>query len=473
MPHVKKTPTATTRPAVAARPPSLVRRIWDSAVLRGPVVPTTDRDRAFVTIHTLLLHLRPVKVSARSIRFTHTFGLGGSCLVLLTLLGLTGLLLTLGYQPVPGTAYDSVVGIERDVLFGTLVRGMHHWSANILVLVLVAHAARVFLTGGYHGPRQFNWVVGVFLLLLVLVSAFTGYLLPWDQLSYWAVTISTGMLAYVPLVGESLQRVARAGAEIGPRTLVVFYTLHTSIVPAILVFALAFHFWRVRKAGGVVVPPPRAGEPMDDEKVMFLPHLLVREAMLALVITAIVVVMASAFGVPLGDRANPGMSPNPAKAPWYFMGLQELLVHLHPVAAVVIVPVVALLALMLLPYLTSDNESAGAWFLSPRAKQAALFSAIIAASWAVIVIVPDAALATRLPSPSGAAGVVIRGIVPLGILAGVLITLARVVRRRHGLTANETVQAVVVFLFTVFVILTMVGVWFRGPGMSLVWPWQR
>ena len=111
-----------------------------------------------------------MSVPARAIRFTHTFGLGGASLVLLSLLGLTGLLLTLGYQPVPGTAYDSVVGIERDVMFGTLVRGMHHWSANLLVLVMVAHAARVFLTGGYHGPRQFNWVVGVFLVVLVGIA---------------------------------------------------------------------------------------------------------------------------------------------------------------------------------------------------------------------------------------------------------------------------------------------------------------
>lgn len=468
MPQVKKTPPVAARPAAPPRPPSIVRRIWDSAVLRGPVIPQSDRDRAFVTVHTLLLHLRPVKVSARAIRFTHTFGLGGSSLVLLTVLGLTGLLLTLGYQPVPGAAYESVIGIERDVMFGTLVRGMHHWSANLLVLVTVAHAARVFLTGGYHGPRQFNWVVGVVLLLLVLVSAFTGYLLPWDQLSYWAVTISTGMLAYVPLIGESLQRVARAGADIGPRTLVVFYTLHTSIVPAILVFALAFHFWRVRKAAGVIVPPPRAGEPTEDEKVLFLPHLLLRESMLALVVVAVVVVLAATFGAPLGDRANPGMSPNPAKAPWYFMGFQELLVHLHPVVAVVLVPAAALLALLLLPYVTSDDEPAGAWFLSPRAKQAALFGAIIGATWTVIFIVPDAALS----SLSGATGFVARGIVPLGIIAGVLVAFARFVRRRHGLTPNESVQAVVVFVFTAFVVLTIVGVWFRGPGMALAWPWQ-
>ena len=144
------------------------------------------------------------------------------------------------------------------MLFGPLVRGVHYWSANLLVVVVLLHAARVFLTGGYHGPRQFNWVVGVSLLALVLANAFTGYLLPWDQLSYWAITISTGMLGYVPGSGATLQRVARGGDDIGVDTLVLFYTVHTSIVPALLVVLMAFHFWRVRKAGGVVVPPSPA-----------------------------------------------------------------------------------------------------------------------------------------------------------------------------------------------------------------------
>jgi quinol-cytochrome oxidoreductase complex cytochrome b subunit len=279
-------------------------------VLRGPVVPRTDRDRAFVTVHTLLLHLRPVKVPARTIRFTHTFGLGGSSLVLIGMLAVTGILLMLAYQPATGIAYDSILTIENEVLFGPLVRGVHYWSANLLVVVLLLHAGRAFLTGGYHGPRQFNWVVGVVLLGIVLANAFTGYLLPWDQLSYWAVTISTGMLGYVPVLGGALQRMARGGAEIGADTLILFYTVHTSIVPALLAVLTAFHFWRVRKAGGVVMPPPGPGEPEagESEKVMLLPHLLMREVAVALVVTAVVVVLGAALGAPLGQPANPGMS---------------------------------------------------------------------------------------------------------------------------------------------------------------------
>ena len=120
--------------------------------------------------------------------------------------------------------------------------------------MVVLHLLRVFFTGGFHAPRQFNWVIGLGLLVCVLASNFTGYLLPWDQLSYWAITISTGMLSYIPLAGDWLQRAARGGDEIGQATLIIFYSLHTTFIPVALVVLAGFHFWRVRKARGVVVP---------------------------------------------------------------------------------------------------------------------------------------------------------------------------------------------------------------------------
>jgi quinol-cytochrome oxidoreductase complex cytochrome b subunit len=446
--------------------------MWQSVVLRGPVVPRTDRDRAFVTVHTLLLHLRPVKVPAATIRFTHTFGLGGSSLVLITLLAVTGILLMLAYQPAPAAAHASVLTIENAVRFGPLVRGIHYWGANLLVVVLLLHAARVFLTGGYHGPRQFNWVVGVALLLVVLANAFTGYLLPWDQLSYWAITISTGMVGYVPWLGPALQRVARGGTDIGTETLVLFYTVHTSIVPALLVGLTAFHFWRVRKAGGVVVPPPGPGEPTtaEPEKVLFLPYLLMREVSLALVITAVVVVLGAAVGAPLGAVANPGMSPNPAKAPWYFLGFQELLVHFHPVVAVVILPIAGAVALLLLPYVTDDDERAGAWFLSDRGRRAARAAAV-----AALLVTPAAVVLHEVVGRRWTVGTtwLTGGLLPVAVIGLGGTAFVRDARRRLGLSRNETVQTAVVLVAVAFVVLTVVGIWFRGPGMSLVWPWNR
>ena len=458
--------------------PSIARRVWQSIVLRGPIVPRTDRDRAFVTIHTLLLHLRPVKVPAATLRFTHTFGLGGSSLVLMGLLAVSGLLLTLGYQPVPVAAHDSLLSIENAVTFGPLVRGVHYWSANLLIVVMLLHAVRVFFTGGYHGPRQFNWVIGIALLLMVLANAFTGYLLPWDQLSYWAITISTGMLAYVPVVGAWLQQVARGGPDIGTNTLVVFYTLHTSIVPAGLVVLLSFHFWRVRKAGGVVVPPLEPGATGDstdvpgtaDEKVFFIPHLLVREVSLALVVTAVVVVLGAFAGAPLGELANPGMSPNPAKAPWYFMGLQELLVHFHPVVAVCLLPLAGLTALLLLPYVTSDTEPAGAWFLSARGRAATRIAAVVALVATPALVVAHEAVVRTWP---GGTTWITGGALPLALLGGGFVVFLRGLRTRLGLTTNELAQTAVVLVGVAFSMLTLVGIWFRGPGMLLVWPWAR
>jgi quinol-cytochrome oxidoreductase complex cytochrome b subunit len=240
----------------------------------------------------------------------------------------------------------------------------------------------------------------------------------------------------------------------------------------VLVFVLAFHFWRVRKAGGVVGPPAAPGEPAEDAKVLFLPHQFVRELMLALVVTAVVVVLAAAFGAPLGDRANPGMSPNPAKAPWYFMGIQELLVHFHPTVAVLVIPGLALAALALLPYLTADDEPAGEWFLSARARAAAGVAAGTGVVCTVAAVLAHEALAPRLPALAGAWSVVVGGVLPLVAVLGVVALFRRRIQRVYGLSRNETTHAVVVLLFAAFVVLTVIGVWFRGEGMALAWPWQ-
>jgi quinol-cytochrome oxidoreductase complex cytochrome b subunit len=379
----------------------------------------------------------------------------------------TGILTMLVYQPAPGVAYDSIVTLESHVAFGSLVRGIHHWSANLLVVVVLLHLARVFLTGGYHGARQFNWVIGAALLGCVLASNFTGYLLPWDQLSFWAVTISTGMLEYIPGVGATLQRVVRGGADISPETLINFYTLHTTIIPVCLILLMGFHFWRVRRAGGVVMPPPDTGEPNGEpRKVHFLPNLLLREVSQALVLVALVVALAAVFGAPLGDRANPGMSPNPAKAPWYFVGFQELLIHFHPIFAVLVIPLLAAIGFVMLPYLSSDDEPAGSWFLSPTGRRTAMLAAVLAAVVTPVLVLLDERFG------SGAAGWFEGGLLPLALLTGAVLGLVSIARKRLGTTTNETVQAAVVLLAVAFAVLTLIGVWFRGEGMELTWPWN-
>jgi quinol-cytochrome oxidoreductase complex cytochrome b subunit len=445
--------------------PGLARQVWRS-VFRRPVVPRTDRERAWTTLNLLLLHLRPVRLRTATLRWTHTFGLGGSSLVLIAVLAGTGILLMLHYQPAPDLAYASIERLQDEVLFGSLVRAVHHWTAQLLLVVVLLHVARVFLTGGFHGPRQFNWVLGCCLLASVLAASFTGYLLPWDQLSYWAVTITTAMATYVPGVGELLQRVLRGGPEVGAATMTNFYTVHTTIVPVLLIVIMSFHFWRVRKADGVVVPPPRDGDGQLPDKVLFLPHLLGREVAQALVLVAVVLMVAVAFEAPLGAPANPGMSPNPAKAPWYFMGFQELLIHLHPLVAVVLLPLGLVAAAFLLPYVTRDDEPAGAWFLSTRGKRLSAVCAVTA-----LVAVPLWVVVDDLVGGPGGGWISAAAPIVVLLLGGW--ALLGLLRRRLGATLNEAVQALVVLLAVGLAVLTVIGVWFRGPGMALVWPWMR
>ncbi len=187
------------------------------------------------------LHMRPNRLPAATLRYTHTFGLGGMSAVLVILLILTGALMMLAYEPTPDRAHDSITGLQTETLFGPLIRGLHYWSANLLIAVALLHLLRVFFTGAKDGPRKLNWVIGLTLLACVLASNFTGYLLPWDQLSYWAVTICTGMLGYVPGIGGWLQEAARGGPDVGPTTLIIFYTLHTTVVPVALALLMGFH----------------------------------------------------------------------------------------------------------------------------------------------------------------------------------------------------------------------------------------
>jgi quinol-cytochrome oxidoreductase complex cytochrome b subunit len=304
-------------------------------------------------------------------------------------------------------------------------------------------------------------------MLFVLVANFTGYLLPWDQLSYWAITISTAMLTYVPWIGEWLQQLARGGTEITSTTLIGFYTIHTTVVPAALIVFSAFHFWRVRKAKGVVIPR-RSGEVVEDkpEKVLFLPHLLMREVAVACVLIATIMVVSVFFNAPLGAEANPGMSPNPAKAPWYFLGFQELLLHFHPVIAVVLIPLAAALFFALLPYFRY-REIEGVWMMSTVGRKSGMAAVVFGLVVTPLLIVVDELRSAPADLSSG-----LSGILPLAVAAALIAAFVFVLHRWFVAPRDEIDQALVILLLVALAVLTITGVWFRGEGMSLVWPWE-
>lgn len=224
-------------------------RVWRSFFRHG--WPDNPLDRSLVMTTNVFFHLHPVKVNLKSIKATYSLGLGVLTLVAFLSLALTGTLLMFYYVPSVERAFPDIVKLQNSVPFGQLLRNMHRWGAHLMVLTCVLHMARVFYTGAYKPPREFNWVVGVVLLILTLGASFTGYLLPWDQLAYWAITVGTSIASYAPLMGEAVKSILLGGPEVGQEALTRFYALHIMVIPAALALLIGLHMWRVRKDGGL------------------------------------------------------------------------------------------------------------------------------------------------------------------------------------------------------------------------------
>lgn len=419
------------------------------------------------SVTDLILHLHPPTVPARTLRFALSLGLGGMAATLIGLLFATGVLLLVIYRPAVDQAYDSILILTRDVPFGRFVRNIHHLSANILVIVAVAHLLRVAATGAFGLGRRLNWAIGLILLLLVLAANFTGYLLPWDQLAYWAVTICTSMLGYVPLCGDWLLELFRGGRDIGQPTLANFFVLHVAVLPGCLLLFLLWHFWLVRRAGGLV---RSAGA--TDERLPVAPHLLAREAAVGLSLLAFVLLLALAWDAPLLAQANPGLSPNPAKAPWYFQGFQELLLHLHPVFAVVVWPLCGLAALMAMPLWPGSALPPGVWFGGGRGWRPAAWMSGLGVAVAVGAVLADHFL--LVSGGAAATGTwLTRGLLPTLFTAGLFVGTYLFWVRARGASRAEAVAACLFLALAMLAVCTVIGVWFRGPEMRLVWPLAR
>ncbi|MBT3239453.1 MAG: DUF4405 domain-containing protein [Chloroflexi bacterium] len=223
--------------------------VWKSIFRHG--WPDNPLDRSLIMTQNVFLHLHSVKVSKKSLKATYSFGLGLLTTFSFLELTLTGILLMFYYVPSVERAFVDIVELQTTVPFGQLLRNMHRWGAHLMVIAAVLHMVRVFFTGAYKKPREFNWIVGVILLLLTLGASFTGYLLPWDQLSFWAITVGTSIAGYAPVIGPPMQKILLGGAEVGQESLVRFYALHVMVIPTFLLLLISIHLWRVRKDGGM------------------------------------------------------------------------------------------------------------------------------------------------------------------------------------------------------------------------------
>lgn len=224
-------------------------RLWRSIFRSGP--GDSNLHRALVVQQNVFLHLFAVKSRKKSISFSATWFLGALSLGTFGILVITGILLMLYYHPSVPQAYADMKDLQFVVSSGVFLRNLHRWSAHAMVFLVFAHMFKVFYRGAYRPPREFNWVIGVVLLLLTLLLSYTGYLLPWDQLAYWAVTVGSNIASAVPVAGAKIRYLMLGGHQVNANALLRFYVLHCMVLPLALIFLVAIHFWRIRKDGGI------------------------------------------------------------------------------------------------------------------------------------------------------------------------------------------------------------------------------
>jgi quinol-cytochrome oxidoreductase complex cytochrome b subunit len=412
----------------------LPETIWRS-VFRNPL-PSSDLGRASTSFTNFFLHIHPVKVHRNSLRATFTWGLGLISFFLFTILVVTGILLMFYYVPSTTQAYDRMLDLRGTVAFGVFLRNMHRWSAHGMVAVVFLHMCRVFLTGSYKPPREFNWVLGVLLFLVTLFLSFTGYLLPWDQLAFWAITVGTSIAGYAPLVGKQMKFLLLGDTTVGQEALLRFYVLHVAVLPVVMSLLVAIHFWRIRKDGGLsrpaeedaltgdtpasieVVSGPAvvmatssaaaaAAKPVlekrhygiqglvrgpftkignvPDKTVFSWPNLFTAELVVFLITVAGVLIVSLLFNAPLEEPVNIMHPPNPAKAPWYFLGLQEL-VSYSAFWGGIGIPTIEVVILLLVPYFDRKIAGVGKWFARERLLANSLFVTFVIVNVVLIVI---------------------------------------------------------------------------------------
>jgi len=336
-------------------------------------------------------HLHPPTIPARQARWRYTLGAGGLAVFLVLVLIVTGILELFYYVPTPEGAPASIQVITFLVPYGAVVRNLHFWSAQALVIVALIHLVRVILTGAFAPPRRFNYLLGLTLFVLVLFLDFTGYVLRWDEGVRWALVAGTNLVKSIPGVGPALYGMVMGGGQPGPSTLVRFYAWHVFGLMIVLVGVGVWHIFRVRRDGGIAVPPPE--QRLDPVRISRF-DLVRREGLAAILASVVLLLMAAFLPAPLapGITAHSGLSPD-AKAPWFFLWVQQLLKKGDAFLMGVVVPLGVLIFLALMPYILPPTKQAelGRWL--PRSGRAAQVILIVLAV-AILLLTLRAALAS-------------------------------------------------------------------------------
>ena len=491
---------------------SVPRRFRETAFRSGP--PVTDRSRSLFVFGNVFLHLHSVRTHRWSLRWTTTMGLGIMSVSAFLITLVTGVMLMFYYKPYPDAAYQSIKDIHFVVPTGRLIRNLHRWAANVMVIAVLLHMARAFYTAAYRRPREYNWLIGIGLLVVTLGLSFTGYLLPWDQLAYWAITIGANIAQSPREITDALgvteyfdpgglQRLLLLGSDqVGEEALIRFYLLHVMLLPLALAALMAVHFWRIRKDGGMARPADadervareRSGETYPvfteapvktyhlaaivrgrtphvgrgpENTVPSMPHLFYAELGVMMVTLLICLALSLVSDAPLKELANPNVPENPAKAPWYFLGLQEMVAFSAFMGGIGI-PAIVLLGLGLIPYLDRETEGTGVWFGGPGGWPLVRFS-IVFGLCAPIVIESFAIrfgwLREWFPAIPQ---LIVTAVNPATILTAVYALYSIWCIKRY-----QSVRAGAMGLFTCFlcgfIVLTVIGTYFRGPNWVFYW----
>jgi len=412
-----------------------------------------------------IYHLHPVSVTRRALNPLTTLGLGVITVTLFFVLCVTGILLMIYYVPTTRQAYSSMQDIEYAVTLGRFVRALHRWAAHGMVVTVLLHLVRVISMGAYRG-RELNWQLGLGLCLLMLGMAFTGYLLPWDQRSFWAVSVTASMLDGTPAIGGAVKSLLLGGERIGQATLLRFYTLHVALLPASMLVILALHLWRIRRDGGLARPPSVTGEAPS---VPAWPHLVLREGVIVLWVLIALAVWAALVQAPLGIPVDPHTPSNPEKAPWYFIWIQEM-VSYSEVTGAFVFPGVLMTWLVALPFVEREDEGVGRWLAGRSCRRAVAVSVLVAIGALVAceaLYIGAHSEASPLPSAAGWPDLLNP--------SAAMIVLAIVVAFVSGLWTGSTRAACLSGFFVMLVAMLgfmLVGLC-RGPDWVFYLPWEE
>lgn len=337
------------------------------AIFRGD--PPTERPNPRYKLHTksFLFHLRPRYYQRGSTWFTHTFRLGWMSTFLFFVETITGLILMIFYAPTPAEAYGDILNLLSNVPFGDYMRDMHRWGAELMVAAVFLHMARVYFTASYKHPRQFTWLTGVVLLLITLLLSFSGYLLPWDQLAYWAVTIGASMADKAPIVGREVQLLLAGAPAIGANGLLRFYLLHVLFMPLLAILFISIHYYKVAREHSISLPAVVEEGEMDEderkwakERIDIIPDLMTHEVFLIVATMAYMTVYVTFFyNAALESHADAFVTPLDTEAPWYFLWIQGMLKLGDPTLMGVILPTLIFGLLFAVPYLDNNPSRLG------------------------------------------------------------------------------------------------------------------